>query len=228
MKKNLLRALLIFCLIPLPVFAGDLFHEDLAKVTDMAKQGNPEAQVELGARYSSGRNGVNQDYRQSMEWYRKAADQNYSTAQLAIGQLYFDGGGVAKNDAEALKWVKKAADIGDPRGALAVGLSHLKGIGTPVNFQKALRWIQQAAQYDYPKAEFYMGTLYEDGRGVSQNMAMAYAWYELVPQGSPSSSRGQKRRNALKAKLSPDRIKEALLISNKIKSEQKPMPKRFR
>src|ERR1700691_1507664 len=44
------------------------------------------------------------------EQYRRAAEQNYAAAQLALGMLYADGEGVAKDDRQAIAWYREAAD----------------------------------------------------------------------------------------------------------------------
>src|SRR5215469_9394049 len=56
----------------------------LDELLPMAKQGNAEAQCELGIMYANGK-GVPQDYTEAIKWYRLAADQGYSTAQFSLG-----------------------------------------------------------------------------------------------------------------------------------------------
>ncbi len=52
--------------------------------------------------------------RKAMRWYRLAADQGNSDAQIAIGEMYLRGiGGVAKDYAIALSWAQKAANQGN-------------------------------------------------------------------------------------------------------------------
>ena len=47
--------------------------------------------------------------RETVKWYRKAAEQGSAEAQFRLGRCYQDGNGVAKNRAEAVKWLRKAA-----------------------------------------------------------------------------------------------------------------------
>jgi TPR repeat protein len=62
--------------------------------------------------YSNGR-GVPQDYKQAVEWYRKAAEQGYEPAQFNLGLMYENGRGVTQDFVQAHKWVNLAATTGD-------------------------------------------------------------------------------------------------------------------
>jgi TPR repeat protein len=50
--------------------------------------------------------GVPQDYAAAMSWYRKAAEQGYSPAQLKLGVLYDKGLGVRQDCAAAVSWYR--------------------------------------------------------------------------------------------------------------------------
>ena len=76
-----------------------------------AKRGHWLGAHYLGVMYREGR-GVEQDYREAMKWFRKAAMKpaEFSPARVAIGDLYLNGHGVAKDEAEAVKWYRKGAE----------------------------------------------------------------------------------------------------------------------
>src|ERR1700747_880353 len=48
-----------------------------------------------------------QDYAAALVWFRKAADQGDAYAQLALGNLYRKGLGVARDYAKAMAWLHK-------------------------------------------------------------------------------------------------------------------------
>lgn len=50
------------------------------------------------------------DYQQALEWYSKAATQDFAPAQVNLGALYAEGQGVQQDFQEAMKWYQKAAD----------------------------------------------------------------------------------------------------------------------
>ena len=47
-----------------------------------------------------------------MEWYRKAAEQGSTDAQIFLGEMYENGWGVDKNDSTAVQWYREAAEQG--------------------------------------------------------------------------------------------------------------------
>jgi TPR repeat protein len=52
----------------------------------LAEQGDASAQFKLGEMYDNGQ-GVPQDDKQAMHWYRKAADQGDAIAQINVGVI---------------------------------------------------------------------------------------------------------------------------------------------
>ena len=82
-----------------------------ASFEQAAKQGNADAQYQLGFMYETGQ-GVEQDYRRAAQWYEKAAAQGHAQAQYQLGCLYREGLGVEENDEEAEKWWQRAAAQG--------------------------------------------------------------------------------------------------------------------
>jgi len=62
----------------------------------LARQGNADAQFQLGSLYSSGL-GVPQDYVEAAKWYRLAAEQGEADGHFGLGLLYLKGFGVPKD-----------------------------------------------------------------------------------------------------------------------------------
>jgi len=92
---------------------------------------------------------VAKDYVEAVKWYRKAAEQGHTEAQLNLGYCYANGQGVVKDKVEAYAWFSMAAkadsDAAESRDLLRKGL-------TPQQFtdaqkrMKELRW-QIAAKF---------------------------------------------------------------------------------
>lgn len=93
-----------------------------------AEQGNAMAQTILGAIYRYG-NGVPQDYRQAVSWYRKAAEQGSAEAQFNLGNLYRYGRGVSVDCEEAVSWYRKAAEQGYAEAQFNLGIMYATGEG---------------------------------------------------------------------------------------------------
>ena len=62
--------------------------------------------------YAEGQ-GVQQDYKQAVKWFTKAAEQGQALAQLILGRMYWLGTGVAKDFVEAYKWFLLAGMNGE-------------------------------------------------------------------------------------------------------------------
>lgn len=80
----------------------------------LAGQGNTRAQTLLGALYSEGQ-GVVQNYREAVKWYRLAAEQGDGIAQYNLGAMYFEGQGVTQDYMYAHMWFNIAASNGTGR-----------------------------------------------------------------------------------------------------------------
>ena len=60
--------------------------------------------------------GVTQDSRTAIYWYKQAADQGEAGAQYLLGYLYEAGQGVRQNLETAKEWYGKACDNGYDTG----------------------------------------------------------------------------------------------------------------
>jgi TPR repeat protein len=74
----------------------------------------------LGTVYFEGQ-GVKQDDKEAMKWYRRAADQGYADAQYNLGVMYGQGQGVEQDFKEAVKWLQKAAEQGHVEAQRVLG-----------------------------------------------------------------------------------------------------------
>ena len=76
-----------------------------------AKQGDAQAQYNLGLMYADGR-GVRRDDAEAVKWYRQAAAQGNAEAQYNLGFMYANGQGVRQDLALAQEWYGKACQNG--------------------------------------------------------------------------------------------------------------------
>jgi uncharacterized protein len=76
-----------------------------------ADKGDGRAQFELGLAYARGV-GVERDFAQAAEWYRKAAFQRDIGAMNNLGVLYIQGTGVKQDFTQAYLWLHLAAQGG--------------------------------------------------------------------------------------------------------------------
>ena len=103
---------------------------DLAPLTDATRtldQGvravlgldGAEAAFNLGELYRAGR-GVEQDYRQAAEWFRRAAAAGFAPARFHLAVLLFNGAGVPRDPAQARVLIEQAAAQGLPQARQAL------------------------------------------------------------------------------------------------------------
>ena len=78
------------------------------------------------APYDKGQ-GVKQDEKEAVAWYRLAAKQGHAGAQYNLGAMCENVQGVLQNFAEALQWFQSAAEQGD-ENALKASVRVLKKI----------------------------------------------------------------------------------------------------
>lgn len=113
---------------------------DINALKDKAEQGDAEAQLALGAAYYNGE-GVAEDDKEAVRWYRKAAEQGDAGAQSFLGDAYYDGEGVTKDDAEAVKWWRKAAEQGDAPAQGGLIFAYYNGVGVAKDYVESYKWL---------------------------------------------------------------------------------------
>jgi TPR repeat protein len=186
-----------------------------------ALDGDPEAALWLGTHYREG-DGLPQNDRLAIRWYRRAANEGYAGGQLELGLMYIDGHGVAADPAAGAGWVRKAADQGLPVAEVDLGQLYEDGIGVPGDPQQAGAWYRKAAQQGDADAQLALGLLYERGTGVPRDGGQAQAWLlKAAGQGS-KEARSHLRTDFVKAR---DGVLAPVLLpvsDRKMPSQQKP------
>lgn len=146
------------------------------------------AQHTIGISYYEGK-GVSQNYKTAVEWFTKAAEQNYATAQYNLGTMYLNGKGVEQNYEEAAKWFLKAAEQGNDKAQNQIGFMYDNGEGVEQNYGEAAKWFLKSAQRGNAIAQNNIGNMYYEGRGVLQNYEEAMKWYlKAAEQGSENTN----------------------------------------
>jgi TPR repeat protein len=90
---------------------GD-FPLAFASFSQMAVNGNANAQFELSLLYSAGK-GVQANAKQALYWLKQAAAHGNVLAQSNLGVAFHRGLGVHQDNVKALVWLRIAADSGD-------------------------------------------------------------------------------------------------------------------
>ncbi len=153
----------------------------LAEWKPLADQGNASAQANLGVMYDSGE-GVIEDDREAVKWYRLAAEQGYAPAQARLGFMYANGEGVIEDDKEAFKWYRLAAQQGLAPAQYNLAVMYANGEGVIEDSKEAVKWFRLAAEQGHAEAQHNLAVKYDNGEGVIEDDKEAFKWYRLAAQ----------------------------------------------
>ena len=156
---------------------------------EKAEQGIEDAQLELGNMYENGLE-VDQDYKEALSWYMKAAELMSEVAVRKVGEFYSNGYGVEADSDKAFEWYMKAeqgwgsesavdamsdmvaegkleefitrSEHGDTDAQLKLGYIYEMGIGVSADFQEALNWYMKAAEQGDSNGQYNVGMMYRD------------------------------------------------------------------
>ena len=120
------------------------------------------------------------DYVTAMKEFMPLAEAGQTSAQAAVGQMYFEGKGVAPDPKEAAKWLEPAAKAGNARAQFLLGKLYLSGEGVTADPAKAVSFTKAAADQGLPDAQFDLCSLYYQGVGVPKDMVQAYLYASLA------------------------------------------------
>lgn len=167
---------------------------NVAELEEQAKNGNADAQVELGRLYWKGERGVKKDYAEAVKWFQKAVDKGNVYGKFLLGQCYDDGIGVEKNYTKAYTLynevyyeLDKMAEAGDVKAQTYLGIYYLRTdftdhLHTLDPKKLAFTAFKDAALQGYVLAYCCLGLCYEKGYGVTQSYAEAMKWYRLAAE----------------------------------------------
>ena len=117
-----------------------------------AELGHSEAMSLLGGQYRHG-NGVEQDIRKAMYWYKQSivTDGN-DNALLDLGLCYLQGEGVPVDYDHGFFLMQRSARQNNMLAQFNMGGLYRKGRGVEPDMEEALRWYRRSAAQGYEKA----------------------------------------------------------------------------
>ena len=178
-----------------------------------AQAGDAEAQFLLGMQYESGvraqiRTGTaTPEMDEAVRWYRAAAEQGNAQAQLRLGDILFEGRGVARDLPEAVRWYRAAAGKGSGRAAYNLALMERQGFGVAADPASAAKWYVTAFERGVARAALDLAVMYANGDGVERDPVQAMAWLTAADKAGVTG--GDAVRAALAAELSDAEKAEA-------------------
>ncbi len=197
---------------------GD-FERALAEWIEDARGGHVAATWLVGNMYLQGQGVARPEPRIAADYYKQAADQGFTEAQVSLAALYRQGLGVPKDLKRAVALLYQAAARRHPVAQADLGDLFLEGVPghldpDPVH---AAEWYGQAANVGVLYAQFKLAQLYLEGLGVDQDEITGFAW--LIRAHDAASKREEngwsRRVLALDAEAGFGRITFAELIGSR-------------
>ena len=155
---------------------GEQAAERIDSIRYEAEQGKADYQYLYAACFENGW-GVEEDMKQALSWYKKAAEQQQKASYNSIGNLYRTGKGVKQDAKEAFRWYKLGAEAKDAQAMLNLGNCYYYGMGTEANLNEAMKWWQESADGNNAYALAQVGDCYFYGIGVERNLEKAIDYF---------------------------------------------------
>ncbi len=139
---------------------GQLKNDELAlrSFTQSAEKGYLPAQKMLANYYLNRA----QDPEQALVWFKKAADQDDTSAHMYVAAAYLFGFGTKPNDDAARRYYIEAAKNGNAIAQYTLA-EHFLDSRQIQNKKMGLIWLIKAADNGNPKAQNHLGKLYANG-----------------------------------------------------------------
>jgi TPR repeat protein len=118
---------------------------------------------------------------------RVAALAGNPEAQYALGTLYKEGRGVAKNMSEAVRLWAQAALADNPDAQVEYAIALFNGQGVAKNEQNAAVLFHRAAQHGNPIAQDRYARILAEGRGAPKDPVQATKWHLISKAGGESN-----------------------------------------
>lgn len=125
---------------------------------------------------------INQNYKERIIWYKKAAEQGLAEAQFQLGLCYDYGRGVLKNYTDAMYWYDRASEQGDYKAKNNLACNYADGYGRNQDYFKAINLYKEASLQNSIYAQYNLGTCLLLGYGIEKNPAEAFLWYKKAAE----------------------------------------------
>jgi len=119
-----------------------------------------------------------QNYKEAIEWFRKAAKEGHAESKYRLGTMYLDGKGADKNLAMGKMWIEIAAESGVSLAQYKLAEMLEDGIGVDKNVENAAIWYAKAGEQDSMGAILRLASWYKTGKPIPQDFVKARYWYE--------------------------------------------------
>lgn len=192
------------------------------KMSELAKNGNPEAQYHAGMMLNNGI-GVTQDPKQAFIWFEKAAQSGDLLASYKVG-CYFGGqfkGVVPTNEEKSFQYKLVAAEAGYSLAQHDVGNAYFRRN----EYDEGIKWWGSAAKQGDFMSLYNLSSVYTEGKAVPKDNVRAYAYFKLAKLFSEDrlSVETQRVLDGRKDSMSAAELERAEQIVSQWKPERTPL-----
>ncbi len=120
----------------------------------------PKQSTNLNSQFGSGPQAPEEKFAEM----KRKAESGDAKSQFGLARMYYNGDGIAKDDAKAAEWYQKAAERGNAFAQYKLGEMYDKGEGVARDPAKAKEWWQQAAAQGNDAAQESLKSLPANGR----------------------------------------------------------------
>ena len=136
-----------------------------------------EAQYALGEMYEKGYV-VDIDLKESIQWYKKAANNESIHAQQHLAYLYHKGNIVSKDRDKAIYWYEKALKNGSKNVNYMLGILYLNSDAKAIDYQKSFKYFYKSLDTNSSNSQYAVAYMYYNGFGVEKDITKAKLFYE--------------------------------------------------
>ena len=135
--------------------------QDYKRLIPLAKQGNADAQYNLGVMYEGGQR-VLQDYKEALKWYRLAAAQSHEGAIENLKSPNIVAAALPSptpqpiHQSQDYKRLIPLAKQGNADAQYNLGVMYFTGFGVTESTHEALKWFRLAARQGHIRAKSYL------------------------------------------------------------------------
>ena len=156
-----------------------LSKSTLNDIREKALQGDAIEQYKLAILLYEGR-GIQQDFTESANWSRKAAEHGLKEAQWLLGTLYYRGEGLPQDYHKAFEWFQMSAAQGDINAQFFMGICYSQGQGVALDAINGYAWLNLSTLNHQPHAP-ELRDIYAEEMTTEQIVAgrrLSRQWYE--------------------------------------------------
>ncbi len=120
---------------------------------------------------------LDNDYLKACKKMLKLSEDNYTPAQIFIGDYYWKKNQIRNYTT----WYVKAAENGDTTAQFALGFNYYKGNGLEKNYTNAIYWLTKVAERGNIDAQSYLWDCYS-AEGAQRDTVKAIYWLTKVAE----------------------------------------------